>query len=59
MTQIGSLTFIERFENKYLSMLRKRVLCPGLSVRDRTQAMDDYINALILLERIEDGGLKK
>ncbi|MFW9919196.1 MAG: hypothetical protein ACFFED_06340 [Candidatus Thorarchaeota archaeon] len=59
VTQMGSSTYIERLENRYLSMLRKRVLNPSLSMKERTQTMEDYIGALITLEKIEDGRIKK
>jgi hypothetical protein len=54
VTKLRSTTYIERLENKYLSMLRKRVLDSNLSLKERTQTMDDYINALMTLERIDD-----
>ncbi|MHA1907179.1 MAG: hypothetical protein ACW98Y_07780 [Candidatus Thorarchaeota archaeon] len=54
VTKMGSSTFIERLENKYLSMLRKRVLDSSLTLKERTQTMDDYINALLTLEKIDD-----
>lgn len=59
VTKMGSSTYIERLENKYLSMLRKRILDSSLTLRERTQTMDDYINALLTLERIEDGRIKR
>jgi len=59
VTRIGSSTYIERLENRYLSMLRKRILNPSLSLKERSQTMDDYINALITLEKIEDGRIKE
>ncbi|MCK5239031.1 MAG: hypothetical protein KAR33_05750 [Candidatus Thorarchaeota archaeon] len=59
VTSMGSSTYIEKLENKYLSMLRKRILDSSLSLKERTQTMDDYINALLLLEKIEDGRIKK
>lgn len=59
VTKMGSSTYIERLENKYLSMLRKRILDSSLSLKERTHTMDDYINALLTLERIEDGRIKK
>ena len=59
VTKMGSNTYIERIENNYLSLLRKRVLDDALSFQERSKTMDDYINALIVLERTEDGRLKK
>ena len=59
VTKMGAQTYVEKLENKYLSMLRKRVLDSSLSMKKRTQTMDDYIHALITLERIEDGRIKK
>ncbi len=59
VTRMGSSTYIERLENKYLSMLRKRVLDSDLSLKERARTMDDYINALLTLEKIEDGRIKK
>ena len=56
---MGASTYIERLENRYLSMLRKRILDSSLSLKERTQTMDDYINALLTLEKIEDGRLKQ
>ena len=57
--RIGSTTYIEKLENRYLSMLRKRILDSNLSRKDREQTMDDYIRALITLEKIEMGRIKK
>lgn len=59
ITKMGSSTFIERLENKYLSMLRKRVLDSSLSLQERSRTMDDYVNALQTLEKLEDGRIKK
>ncbi|NHJ13504.1 MAG: hypothetical protein EAX95_07490 [Candidatus Thorarchaeota archaeon] len=59
VTKMGASTYIERLENRYLSMLRKRILDSSLSLKERTQTMDDYINALLTLEKIEDGRLKQ
>ncbi|MFX1262203.1 MAG: hypothetical protein ACFFAZ_08960 [Promethearchaeota archaeon] len=59
VTKMGSSTFIEKLENRYLSMLRKRILDSSLSLKERTQTMDDYINALLTLEKIEDGRIKQ
>ncbi|MHA2140991.1 MAG: hypothetical protein ACXADC_12480 [Candidatus Thorarchaeota archaeon] len=59
VTKMGSSTYIEKLENRYLSMLRKRVLDSSLTLKERTQTMDDYINALLTLERIEDGRIKR
>ncbi|MHA2600818.1 MAG: hypothetical protein AM324_001630 [Candidatus Thorarchaeota archaeon SMTZ1-83] len=56
---MGASTYIEKLENRYLSMLRKRILDSSLSLKERTQTMDDYINALLTLEKIEDGRLKQ
>ncbi|MGY5873822.1 MAG: hypothetical protein RTV72_16355 [Candidatus Thorarchaeota archaeon] len=58
-TKMGSSTYIERLENKYLSMMRKRILDSNLTLKERTDAMNDYINALLTLEKIEDGRIKK
>jgi predicted RNA-binding protein YlxR (DUF448 family) len=58
-TKMGSSIYVEKLENKYLSMLRKRVLDSSLSLKERTQTMDDYINALLTLEKIEDVRIKK
>ncbi|MFW9798045.1 MAG: hypothetical protein ACFFE2_13470, partial [Candidatus Thorarchaeota archaeon] len=59
VTRMGSSTYIEKIENKYLSMMRKRILNPNLSLKERNDAMRDYINALQTLEIIEDGRIKK
>ena len=59
VTRMGSSTYIEKIENKYLSMMRKRILNPKLSLRDRNDAMNDYIKALQTLELIEDGRIKE
>jgi hypothetical protein len=59
VTKMGSQTYIERLENKYLSMMRKRIIDSNLSLKERTDAMNDYINALLTLETIEDGRIKK
>ena len=58
VTRMGSSTYIEKIENKYLSMMRKRILNPKLSQKERSDAMRDYINALQTLELIEDGRIK-
>jgi hypothetical protein len=39
--------------------LRKRVLDPKLSLKEREATMDDYITALVTLERAEMGRIKK
>ena len=57
--RMGASTFIEKIENRYLSMLRKRILDPNLSLKERSSTMDTYIHALILLERTEMGRIKK
>ncbi len=54
VTKLRSTTYIEKLENRYLSMLRKRVLDSSLSLKERTQTMDDYVNALLTLEKVED-----
>jgi len=54
VTKLRSSTYIERLENRYLSMLRKRVLDSSLTLKERTKTMDDYVNALLTLEKIED-----
>ena len=59
ITKMGSQTYIERLENKYLAMMRKRILNANLSLKERTDTMNDYINALLTLEKIEDGRIKK
>jgi len=57
--RMGSSTYIEKLENRYLSMLRKRILDSSLSMKERSATMDDYISALITLERTEMGRIKK
>lgn len=59
ITKMGSHTYIERLENRYLTMMRKRILDSNLSLKERTDAMNDYINALLTLEKIEDMRIKK
>jgi hypothetical protein len=59
VTKMGSSTYIEMIENKYLSMLRKRILNSSIPLRERESSMDDYITALITLERTEMGRIKK
>jgi hypothetical protein len=59
VTRMGASTYIEKIENRYLSMMRKRILNPKLSLKERNDAMRDYINALMTLETIEDGRIKK
>jgi hypothetical protein len=59
VVRMGSSTYIERIENRYLSMLRKRILDSSLSMKERATTMDDYISALITLERAEMGRIKK
>ncbi|MHA1925624.1 MAG: hypothetical protein ACXABV_07035 [Candidatus Thorarchaeota archaeon] len=59
VTRMGSSTFIEKVENRYLSMLRKRLIDSGLSMKERSKTMEDYISALVTLELIEEGRIKK
>lgn len=59
VTKMGSSTYIEMIENRYLSMLRKRILDSNRSLKERESTMDDYITALITLERAELGRIKK
>jgi hypothetical protein len=59
VVRMGSSTFIEKLENRYLSMLRKRILDSSLSLKERSRTMDDYIKALVTLELIEEGRIKK
>lgn len=59
VTKMGSHTYVERLENKYLTMMRKRILDSNLSLKERTNAMNDYINALLTLEKIDDMRIKK
>ena len=59
VTKMGSSTYIEKLENQYLSMLRRRILDSKLSLKERTASMNDYIAALISLERAEMGRIKK
>jgi hypothetical protein len=56
---MGSSTYIEKIENRYLSMLRKRILDSSLSLKEREDTMDDYMTALITLERAELGRIEK
>ena len=57
--RMGSSTFIEKIENRYLSMLRKRILDSNLTLKERSSTMDTYISVLTHLERIEMGRIKK
>ena len=59
VTKMRSQTYIERLENRYLTMMRKRILDSDLSLKERTDSMNDYINALLTLEKIDDMRLKK
>ena len=59
VTKMGSHTYIERLENRYLIMMRKRILDSNLSLKERTDAIHDYINALLTLERIDDMRIKR
>jgi hypothetical protein len=59
VTRIRSSTYIEKIENKYLSMLRRRILDSGLSRAERSKTMDDYINALMALESAELGRIQR
>ena len=59
VTKLGAQTYLERLENRYLTMMRKRILDADLSLKERTNAMNDYINALLTLEKIEDMRIKK
>jgi hypothetical protein len=59
VTRIRSSTYIEKLENHYLSMLRKRIFDSKLSLKEREQTMNDYISALISLERMEMGRIER
>ncbi|MFW9887788.1 MAG: hypothetical protein ACFFER_06375 [Candidatus Thorarchaeota archaeon] len=59
VTRLGASTYIEKVENRYLSMLRKRLIDSGLSITERSKTMEDYISALVTLELIEEGRIKK
>jgi hypothetical protein len=59
VTRMGSQTYIEKMENRYLSMLRKRLIDSRLSMKERSKTMEDYISALVTLELIEEGRIKK
>ncbi|MFW9913569.1 MAG: hypothetical protein ACFFEU_13915 [Candidatus Thorarchaeota archaeon] len=59
VTRLGSSTYIEKVENRYLSMLRKRLIDSGFSMRERSKTMEDCISALVTLELIEEGRIKK
>jgi hypothetical protein len=59
VTKMRSQTYLERLENRYLTMMRKRILDSNLSLKERTAAMNDYINALLTLEKVEDMRIKK
>ena len=59
VTKMGSSTYIEMLENRYLSMLRRRIFDSSLSLKEREVTMDDYITALITLERAELGRIKR
>ncbi|MGY5857754.1 MAG: hypothetical protein RTU63_00175 [Candidatus Thorarchaeota archaeon] len=54
VTKMRSQTYIERLENRYTTMMRKRILDSNLTLKERTDAMNDYINALLTLEKIDD-----
>ncbi|MBD3405283.1 MAG: hypothetical protein GF411_03990 [Candidatus Lokiarchaeota archaeon] len=59
LTKMGNSLYIEKLENKYLSMLRRRILDPNLSYKEREQTLQDYVGALITLEKIEEGRIKQ
>ncbi|UCH03480.1 MAG: hypothetical protein JSW05_07730 [Candidatus Thorarchaeota archaeon] len=59
VTRMGSSTYIEQIENRYLAMLRKRIHDSSLSIKERSSTLDDYISALVTLERAEMGRIKK
>jgi len=59
ITKMRSQTYIERLENKYLIMMRKRILDSNLTLQERTDSMNDYINALLTLEKIDYMRIKK
>jgi len=59
VTRIASSTYVEKLENRYLSMLQKRIFDSSLSLKERKQTMNDYIGALISLERMEMGRIRK
>lgn len=40
-------------------MLRKRLIDSGFSMRERSKTMEDCISALVTLELIEEGRIKK
>lgn len=57
--QMGSSTYIEKIENRYLSMLQKRILDSSLTLKERSETRNHYIAALVTLERMEMGRLEK
>jgi hypothetical protein len=59
ITRMGSSTFVEKLENKHLSMLRKRILDSSLSLKEREATIDDYLSVLSTLERTENMRISK
>lgn len=59
VTRMGSSTFVEKLENKHLTMLRKRILDSSLTLREREATIDDYLSVLSTLERTENMRLGK
>lgn len=59
ITRMGSSTFVEKLENRHLSMLRRRILDSSLSLKDREATIDDYLSVLSTLERTEAMRVKK
>jgi hypothetical protein len=56
--KMGASTYIEKIENKYLLMLRERILDSSLTLKERSETMNYYIAALITLERMEMGRIE-
>ena len=54
ITRMGSSTFVEKLENKHLTMLRKRILDSSLTLKEREATIDDYLSVLSTLERTEN-----
>jgi hypothetical protein len=58
VTRTKNNTIIEKIENRYLTAIRRRIMDPSLSYKERTASMDDYVAALLTLEKMETGRIK-
>ena len=59
ITKIRHITYIEKIEQKYHTMMMKRTMDESLSYEERWQSVGDYFGALYARERLGTGRIKK